>query len=74
LPAPTLVVVDEDTFPDAVAVWSSEARETATVLLLTVAAGLAVAETVAQIPPLRSRAAAPRALLITMVRRFTRGL
>jgi hypothetical protein len=65
------VVVEEETLPEAVAVWSSEARETATVLLLTALAGRAVAETVAQMPPLSSSAAAPRALLITMVRRFT---
>jgi hypothetical protein len=66
-----VVVAADETFPEAVAVCSRVARVTETVRVLTLLAGRAVAATVAQIPPLRRRAAAPRALLITRVRRFT---
>jgi hypothetical protein len=46
-PAPTAVVVVDETLPDAVAVACTEARLAATVRELTVLAGLAVAVTVA---------------------------
>jgi hypothetical protein len=74
LPGPTAVVVVEVTLPDAVAVAWSVARLTATVRVLTVLAGFAVAVTVAKVPPARSRAAAPRAELMTTVLRFTEGM
>jgi hypothetical protein len=71
LPAPTAVVVVDETLPDAVAVACTEARLAATVRELTVLAGLAVAVTVAYVPPASRIAAAPRAELIATVLRFT---
>jgi hypothetical protein len=73
-PAPTAVVVVDETLPEAVAVASTEARLAATVRVLTVLAGLAVAVTVAYVPPASRRAAAPRAELIATVFRFTAGM
>jgi UPF0716 family protein affecting phage T7 exclusion len=63
----------EETFPDAVAVAWTLALLTATVRVLTVLAGFAVAVTVAKVPPASRRAAAPRAELIATVLRFTAG-
>jgi hypothetical protein len=74
LPAPTAVVVVEETLPDAVAVAWTDARLAATVRVLTLLAGFAVAVMVAYVPPASRRAATPRAELIATVLRFTGGL